>query len=73
MARVEAGRCAKCGEVLTGPGHRIQISVGRRSIETGIVCDRCYAAVRLRERILWLLLAAAVAVVLFSEWLRRHP
>ncbi len=59
--------------ILASPGHRIQVSVGRRSVHTGIVCDRCYAAVRLRERILWLLLAAAVAGALVSEWLRRHP
>ena len=73
MSRNEEGHCARCGVELTGPARRVQVSGGPRSVETGFVCDRCYAAVKLREKIVWLLLAAAVVAVLLLEWWRTHP
>ena len=73
VARNQEGRCARCGEILTEPAHRVQVSGGPRSVETGFVCGRCYAAVKLRERIVWLLIAAAVVAVVLLEWHRTHP
>lgn len=67
------GRCARCGVELTEPAHRVQVSGGPRSVETGFVCNRCYGTVKLHERIRWAFIAAAVVAVLLLEWHRTHP
>jgi hypothetical protein len=72
-ARNEEGRCARCGNVLVGPAHRVPVAGGPRFVRTGYVCDACEAKVKLQERIVWSLLAATIVIVLVMEWKRTHP
>jgi hypothetical protein len=61
------GRCARCETALFEPGHLIAISGGRAAWR-GRVCERCYAVVKLQERIVWSLIASGVVAVLVLWW-----
>src|SRR5262250_3465583 len=64
------GRCARCENALFGPGHLV--SIFGRSAWRGRVCERCYAVLRLQERIVWSLIAGGLVVVLVLWWWSAH-
>jgi hypothetical protein len=67
------GRCARCGGSLDGPGHRVPIAGGPRFVWRGSVCERCYGVVRLQERIFWIFLAVAMAILVYLTWWSLQP
>jgi hypothetical protein len=67
------GRCARCGAFLVGTPHRAPVAGGPRFVSTAFVCDACHRRVKVAEWVIWVLLAAAIVVVLFLEWKRTHP
>jgi len=69
----ENDRCARCGALLLEPGGRVTIGGGPYAAWRGVVCSKCYAYVKVQERIVWSLLAVLlVAVLVFAWWVKQQ-
>ena len=66
-------RCARCGAVLLEPAGRVTIGGGPYAAWRGVVCSKCYAFVKVQERIAWsLLVVLLVAVLIFAWWAKQQ-